>query len=123
MHSPDEQVSGSGHRLLFETEDGAVRHCPCHDVLILQYRDRWMAMTRAQYREFHARIIRTVHCPMPVAGGEASGGVRYVFRGADGEPVMTLEREQVAALERLLDSARYMLEAHDAAEAGYRAAG
>jgi hypothetical protein len=104
--------------LLFATANGWVRYCGCHDVLVLHYADHWMAFTRAQYRDFHARLISTVRCPN--GQRQLNSGGRFAFRSRDvGEPAFFLDRGGMEDLLWLLDSSRYMLEARDAAQRGF----
>lgn len=111
---PNETETGS--QLLFSTENGFVRFCACHDVLVLHYNGHWMALTRPQYRAFHARLIEAVRCPLGQM--RLNDGGRFVFRSAAGQTAFALDRPGMEDLLWLLDSARYMLEARDAALAG-----
>jgi hypothetical protein len=109
--------------LLFATEHGWVRHCACRDLLVLHYREHWMVLSRPLYREFHLRLIELVQstaCPLVPA--HAALAARFTFEGSDGRAAFTLDREGMRDLLWLLDSARFMLEARDAAAAGLRRA-
>lgn len=109
-------------RLLFSTENGWVRHCACRDVLVLHFAGYWMALTRIQYRDFHARVIGAVRCP--TGQHQLNTGGRFAFRGGDREqPAFTLDARGMQELLWLLDSARFMLEARDAAARGYHGIG
>lgn len=114
-HQPTESHDD---RLLFSTENGWVRHCACRDILVLHFGGHWMALTRLQYRDFHARLISTVRCPS--GQRQLNTGGRFAFRSSGrGEAAFSLDREGMEELLWLLDSARFMLEARDAAERGY----
>jgi hypothetical protein len=120
-HNPDalhEESPPSDDRLLFATDGGWVRHCACRDVLVLHFAGHWMALTRPQYRDFHARLIAAVRCP--VGQRQLNTGGRFAFRSGDREPAFTLDLAGMEELLWLLDSARFMLEARDAARRGYR---
>ena len=105
--------------LLFATEHGWVRHCACRDLLVLHYREHWMVLSRSLYREFHLRLIELVQSiACPLAPGQASLAARFTFEGADGRAAFTLDGDGMRDLLWLLDSARFMLEARDAAAAG-----
>lgn len=120
MQAP-EQESNHGNRsddrLLFSTENGWVRHCVCRDLLVLHFAGHWMALTRSQYRDFHLRLIGTVRCP--VGQRQLNEGGRFAFRSGDRDPAFTLDRAGMEELLWLLDSARFMLEARDAASIGF----
>jgi hypothetical protein len=105
-------------RLLFSTENGWVRHCACRDVLVLHFSGHWMALTRPQYRDFHMRLISAVRCP--IGQMQLNSGGRFAFRSSgDQEPAFSLDRSGMEELLWLLDSARFMLEARDAAQRGF----
>jgi hypothetical protein len=104
-------------RLLFATENGWVRHCLCRDVLVLQFADHWMALTRPQYRDFHMRLIAAVRCP--IGQMQLNSGGRFAFRSGTKDPAFTLDLVGMEELLWLLDSARYMLEALDVAARGF----
>jgi hypothetical protein len=101
--------SQSDDRLLFATENGWVRHCACHDVMVLHFAEHWMALTRAQYRDFHVRLIAAVRCPMGQM--QLNAGGRFAFSSGSKAPAFTLDRVGMEELLWLLDSARFMLEA------------
>lgn len=107
----------SGSHLLFSTENGCVHHCAHQDVLVLHYQGYWMALTRPQYRDLHARLIQSARCPLGQM--RLNGGGRFAFRSADGGEAFALGREGMEDLLWLLDSARFMLEAAEAAKAGF----
>jgi hypothetical protein len=112
----------SDHRLLFSTDHGWVRHCTCRDVLVLSFAEHWMALTRPQYRDFHLRLIAAVRCP--IGQMQLNSGGRFAFRrntneGATSAPAFTLDLAGMEELLWLLDSARFMLEAREAARDGY----
>jgi hypothetical protein len=109
---------GQESQLLFSTARGTVRHCACRDILVLHYLDHWMAFTRLQYRDFHARLIGAVRCP--IGRMRLDEGGRFAFRSAVGTVAFALDRAGMEDLLWLLDSARYMLDAADAAGAGCR---
>lgn len=117
----NEPMNGDGEmrddRLLFSTGNGWVRHCACRDVLVLHFVEHWMALTRRQYRDFHAQLIAAVRCP--VGQRQLNDGGRFAFRSGSGEAAFTLDRAGMEELLWLLDSARFMLDARDAAERGY----
>lgn len=115
-HEPAERDGG----LLFSTENGWVRHCACRDVLVIGFLGYWMAVSRDQYRDFHGRLIGAVRCPL--ARARLAQGGRVAFRGHAPEPLFTAGRAELEELLWLLDSARFMLEARDAARAGFAAA-
>lgn len=105
-------------RLLFSTENGWVRHCACRDVLVLHFSGHWMALTRTQYRDFHTRIIAAVLCPN--GQKQLNSGGRFAFRSSgEPKPAFSLDRLGMEELLWLLDSARFMLEACDAAQRGF----
>ncbi len=116
--SDDIKKATSDDRLLFSTENGWVRHCPCHNVMILHFAGYWMALTQPQYREFHAGLISTVRCP--IGQRQLNAGGRFAFRSSGSEQTaFSLDGEGMEELLWLLDSARFMLEARDAAARGY----
>lgn len=119
-YRPHNSEGLSDHRLLFSTKNGWVRHCACRDVLVLHFAEHWMALSRPQYRDFHRQLIAAVRCP--VGQKQLSGGGLFAFRDKDsqtGEPAFTLDQAGMEELLWLLDSARYMLDAQEAAHAGY----
>jgi hypothetical protein len=118
--APDGGMRRNDDRLLFSTENGWVRHCACRDVLVLHFAGHWMALTRHQYRDFHAHLIGAVRCP--VGQRQLNEGGRFAFRSGDRDPAFTLDRSGMEELLWLLDSARFMLEARDAAAAGFATA-
>jgi len=103
--------------LLFSTENGTVHHCSCRDVCVLRFQDHWLALTRPQYRGFHERLIEAVRCPLGRRRLEQGG--RFAFRTGDGALAFALGRAEMEELLWLLDSARFMLDARDAAAAGF----
>jgi hypothetical protein len=123
MRPPEDHTARTGDdRLLFATDNGWVRHCACRDVLVLHFAGYWMALTRTQYRDFHSGLIATVRCPN--GQRQLNAGGRFAFRNrSDGEAAFTLDRAGMEELLWLLDSARYMLDARDAAMRGYAGAG
>lgn len=116
MHN--EESPAGGHRLLFTTENGSVRHCANHDVFILHFFDFWLPLRREDYRRFHERLIAKVHCPLGNRGLNEGG--RFAFKTGSGDPAFSLDRKGMEELLWLLDSARFMLEAEEAATAGWR---
>lgn len=107
-------------RLLFSSEHGSVMHCACRDTLVLQYHGYWLNFTRARYRTFHERLIESVRCPL--GQKRLAQGDGFVFRTESGTTAFTLDRRGMEDLLWLLDSARYMLDARDAAAKGFRSA-
>ena len=105
--------------LLFSTENGTVRHCACRDVCVLHFLGHWLALSRPQYRDFHERLIEAVRCPLGLRRLDQGG--RFAFRTRDGALAFALGRAEMEELLWLLDSARFMLDARDAAAAGFRA--
>jgi hypothetical protein len=104
-------------RLLFSTEKGSVRHCACRDTLVLEYQGHWLALSRSGYRSFHERLIEAVRCPL--GQRRLNEGGLFAFRTEGGNVAFTLDRRGMEDLLWLLDSARFMLDAGDAAAAGY----
>ena len=116
----DSKNSAAGDdNLLFSTENGSVRHCKCRDLLVLHFLGYWLALPRPQYQEFHGRLIETAGCPLGRKRLEEGG--RFAFRTEAGAIAFTLGMTEMKELLWLLDSARFMLEAGDAAAAGFAA--
>jgi hypothetical protein len=115
-----EEASLRDDSLLFSTENGTVRHCACRDVCVLHFLGHWLALSRLQYRDFHERLIEAVRCPLGLRRLEEGG--RFAFRTGDGALAFALGRGEMEELLWLLDSARFMLDARDAAAAGFRSA-
>ncbi|MCD6024461.1 MAG: hypothetical protein K0Q91_1377 [Fibrobacteria bacterium] len=112
-HSPENAS------LLFATTHGWVRYCTCRDVLVLQYRGYWLALPPPRYREFHARLVETVTCPL--GRKRLREGGRFAFRTEEGAIAFLLGEPEVGELLWLLDSAHFMFEARNAALRGFAA--
>jgi hypothetical protein len=112
-----EPVHPENENLLFSTENGWVRHCACHDLLVLNYQGYWLALPPVQYREFHARLAETVGCPIGRKRLEEGG--RFAFRTEEGAIAFALGQAEIRELLWLLDSARFMFEAREAAAKGF----
>jgi hypothetical protein len=107
--------------LLYSTANGSVRHCKCRDLLVLHFLGYWLVLPRPGYQEFHARLVETAGCPL--GRKRLEEGSRFAFRTEAGAIAFTLGMEEMKELLWLLDSARFMLEAGDAAAAGFAASG
>ncbi len=104
-------------RLLFSTENGYVRHCACRDLMVLRFLDHGMALTRNEYRDFHFRLMEAANCPLTLK--HLLEGGRMTFRAANGGVAFKADKVLMEELLWLLDSARYMLDARDAAAKGF----
>ena len=105
--------------LLFATENGWVHHCPCRDVLVLQYQGYWLALSPLEYRAFHVRLAESVGCPL--GRKRLAEGGRFAFRTEEGSIAFTLGETEIRELLWLLDSAQFMFEAREAARKGFAA--
>lgn len=103
--------------LLSTTPSGWVRHCACRDVLVMQFLDYWLALPPADFLAFHERLAGTVGCPL--GRKRLAEGGRYAFRTEKGAIAFLLDEAKIRELLWLLDSARFMLEARDAAAKGF----